>query len=490
MNTERFEELLAQFENHAVLVVGDVYLDAMHSGRIAEMSLEAPIPVFENAQTSYNPGAAGNVAANLSAMGAKTVLCGIVGKDSNASILNKECAVCGIDTTGLIATDSQPTNSYGKFRAGSESYPAQEILRMDTPKQGALPEDLEAQTIKFIRETAETVQAVIVIDQVASMITAPILDAVIESAQKYSLLTVADSRSRIGMFHDFDVVVPNEGELGTGLDLKVSDAASRDAAGTQILKQCKNALITCGGDGIAVYTANESTQIPCRTYSQVIDVTGAGDSVTASITLSLLSKSSFNEAAEIGNAAAGVAVGFPGAVTVNQEDIKRNFTGESMYGDKIQTLNDLQSTLKKYQSDGKSIVWTNGCFDILHAGHVTYLQSARKRGDVMVVGLNSDASVQAIKGPERPIVPENERALIISALECVDHVVVFQDDDTVGLLDFLKPDIYAKGGDYTIDTINQDERKLVEGYGGKIALIPGVDGKSTTSIIQKLSQDS
>jgi D-beta-D-heptose 7-phosphate kinase/D-beta-D-heptose 1-phosphate adenosyltransferase len=490
MNTERLEALLGQFENHQVLVVGDVYLDAMHSGRITEMSLEAPIPVFENAHTSYNPGAAGNVAANISAMGAHPLLCGLIGNDANATILLDECAKRNINTNGLIATDSQPTNTYGKFRAGSDSYPDQEILRMDTPKQETLSNEVESQIIHYIQETAPSVRAIVVIDQVSSLISPAILNAVIECANTHSILTVADSRGRIGMFHGFDVVVPNENELGVGLDLDVRDVSSRDEAAKIMLSQCKNALITCGGDGIAMYTPDKKSTISCRTFTEVVDVTGAGDSVTASITLSLLSEATFEEAAEIGNAAAGVAVGRIGAITVDQNEIKRNFAGESMYGQKIQSLEELQATLKQYQADGKTVVWTNGCFDILHAGHVTYLQSARKQGDVMVVGLNSDASVQAIKGPDRPIVPENERALIISALECVDHVVVFEDNDTVGLLEFLKPDIYAKGGDYTLDTINQDERKLVEGYGGGIALIPGVDGKSTTSIIQKLSQDS
>ena len=150
-------------------------------------------------------------------------------------------------------------------------------------------------------------------------------------------------------------------------------------------------------------------------------------------------------------------------------------------------LEELKKIVGLAKSTDKKVVFTNGCFDILHAGHVTYLLQAAREGDILVVGLNSDASVSAIKGPDRPIVPQDERALIIAALGCVDHVIVFEDNDTVPLLEALKPDIYAKGGDYTLDTINQDERRLVEGYGGRIALLPGVDGRSTTNIIQRLS---
>ena len=154
----------------------------------------------------------------------------------------------------------------------------------------------------------------------------------------------------------------------------------------------------------------------------------------------------------------------------------------------IVALEQLSEIVKSCQADGKKVVWTNGCFDILHVGHVKYLIDAAKEGDVLVVGLNSDASVQAIKGAGRPVVPEHERVFIVAALGCVDYVTIFSDQDTVKLLDALRPNVYAKGGDYTIDTINQDERKFVEGYGGRIALIPGVEGLSTTSIIEKLEK--
>lgn len=152
-------------------------------------------------------------------------------------------------------------------------------------------------------------------------------------------------------------------------------------------------------------------------------------------------------------------------------------------------LEELRDIVAGLKAQGKTVVWTNGCFDIIHAGHVTYLAQARRQGDVLVVGLNSDESVQAVKGPNRPIVPEAERALILSAFACVDYVTVFAEDDVTSILTALKPDVYAKGGDYTLETINQDERRLVEGYGGRIALIPGVDNRSTTNLVERLSEE-
>lgn len=152
-------------------------------------------------------------------------------------------------------------------------------------------------------------------------------------------------------------------------------------------------------------------------------------------------------------------------------------------------LEDLKGTVAALQADGKTIVWTNGCFDIIHAGHVTYLMQAKQEGDILIVGLNSDKSVQAVKGPDRPIVPETERALILSALACVDYVTLFAEDDVTAILQALKPDVYAKGGDYTLETINQDERHLVEAYGGRIALIPGVRDRSTTNLVERLAKE-
>jgi D-beta-D-heptose 7-phosphate kinase / D-beta-D-heptose 1-phosphate adenosyltransferase len=156
--------------------------------------------------------------------------------------------------------------------------------------------------------------------------------------------------------------------------------------------------------------------------------------------------------------------------------------------EKIKTLAELQQIRIAAQCAGKKIVWTNGCYDILHAGHVLYLQAAKNQGDILILGLNSDASVQKTKGSQRPIVNEKERAIVLAGLSCVDYIIIFDDDSPLELIAALRPDVYAKGGDYTIDTINQDERRLVESYGGRIALLPGVPGMSTTTVIDRVLQ--
>jgi D-beta-D-heptose 7-phosphate kinase/D-beta-D-heptose 1-phosphate adenosyltransferase len=186
--------------------------------------------------------------------------------------------------------------------------------------------------------------------------------------------------------------------------------------------------------------------------------------------------------------AAGVAVGQRGVVTVTRQEVDGALAGAG--GPlKLKSLEELVRVVAGLKAEGKKIVWTNGCFDILHAGHITYLLNAARQGDVLVVGLNSDESVRENKGPSRPVVREQDRALILSALECVSYLTIFGDKTTTRILEQLRPDVYAKGGDYTLDTIVQEERRVVESYGGKIALIPAVEGKSTTAIIQKIATD-
>jgi D-beta-D-heptose 7-phosphate kinase/D-beta-D-heptose 1-phosphate adenosyltransferase len=210
--------------------------------------------------------------------------------------------------------------------------------------------------------------------------------------------------------------------------------------------------------------------------------------VTAAVTLTVLAGGTLQEAAEIANAAAGVAVAQKGVVTVSRPEIEQALAGTKGPA-KLKTIDELGPIVRQLQRDGKTIVWTNGCFDILHVGHITYLLKAARLGDVLIVGLNSDASVRENKGPNRPVVPEGDRALVLSALECIDYVTIFSDKTTVGILEVLKPDVYAKGGDYTLSTIVQEERRVIESYGGRIGIIPGVEGQSTSAIIQRIAGD-
>ena len=486
MNTDRCRELLSRFQAVRVLAVGDIYLDEMVEGSVTEVSLEAPIPVFEVRERRYNPGAAGNAACNAASLGAKTCMVGVIGPDTNGEIVRREFEMRGVDTSGLVVEPGRPTSTYGKLRAGGHNIPTQEVLRMDTPRPKLISGDVEAAVCENIRRLAGQVDAVMIGDQVSSTITENVLDTIRACAKEHGLFTLADSRARAGMFAGIDVIKPNDKEASLASGITIVDESSLRAAGRKLLGVARNVFITLGPKGIMVFGADGTQENVPVNPCKVVDVTGAGDTVAAATVLTMCSGGTLVEAACLGNAAAGIAVGREGATTVTLAELEDVLFSERGSA-KVKTLEEMKPIMLDLKRKGRKVVWTNGCFDILHVGHITYLMRARQRGDVMVVGLNSDASVQENKGPNRPVIPERDRALVLSALECVDYVVIFDGMTPMPLLEALHPDVYAKGGDYTIDTIVQPERRLVESYGGEIAIIPGVEGHSTTNIINRLT---
>ena len=357
-----------------------------------------------------------------------------------------------------------------------------------TRKPAFINGPVEAEIIANIEALAPDMDAIVVVDQASSVATERVLAAVAACARKHSLRTIGDSRGRAAAFKGFDVLVPNDQEAGIATGIAVTDEPALNAAGKALLRASHNALITRGPAGIRIFAedgAIEDVPIAIDPH-RVVDITGAGDTVTAAVALTLAAGGTLHDAALLANAAAGVAVMQPGVVAVSNTELSRAL-GQQGRPSKLKTLEELAPIVKKMKQNGKTVVWTNGCFDILHAGHITYLMKAAQVGDVLVVGLNSDDSVRAIKGPNRPIVNQLDRARVMSALEFVDYITIFEQATTEPFLATLEPDAYVKGGDYTVDTINQAERRLVKGYGGRIVIIPGIEGKSTTAIIDKIA---
>jgi len=487
METARALELLEKFKKVRVMAVGDIYLDEYVFGSITEVSLEAPIPVLEVLERRYNPGAAGNAACNAASLGGIVHMVGVVGRDANADIARHEFGVRNVNTDYLVVDPDRPTNTYGKLRAGGHNIPTQEVLRTDTPKPKPISGQVEAQVIANIEKLAPQVDAIMLGDQATSVLTEAVVAAVVRCAKAHKLVTVADSRKRAGFFHGIDVVVPNDAEAGFAAGIEVTDEASLRAAGKFLLHSAKNALVTRGPHGITIFAQDGTIQDVPIPSIRAIDVTGAGDTVAAAVTLALAAGGTLYEAAFLGNKAAGIAVVQEGVVTVSNAETAAAIAKVEGPG-KVKTLAELTPIAAKLKKDGKRVVWTNGCFDLLHAGHITYLLRARQEGDALVVGLNSDASVRENKGPDRPVVGERDRALVLSALECVDYVILFDGKTPMDILEAIRPDVYAKGGDYNLDTIVQPERRLIESYGGSIAIIPGVEGRSTTGLINRIAQ--
>ena len=288
MDHEHYCDLLSRFDQFGVMAVGDIYLDEDVFGVVTGISLEAPIPIFEVHNRRHNPGAAGNAACNVAALGAKTYMVGVVGDDPNAGIVRKEFALRNVDTSGIVVDPQRPTNTYGKLRAGGFNIPTQEVLRTDTPAPAFIGGATEQQVIENLWARAPEVDAIMVGDQVSAVVTERVIAEIVACAKKHNLLTVADSRNRAGAFRGFDIIVPNDREAGIGAGIDVVDDATLRAAGKALIKLCKNALVTRGPEGIAVFAENGDVVyvpvLPC----EVVDVTGAGDTVTAAVTLTVL----------------------------------------------------------------------------------------------------------------------------------------------------------------------------------------------------------
>ena len=488
MDTGRLSAILAKFPEVKVMAVGDIYLDELVEGKVTEISLEAPIPVFEVQRRLHNPGASGNAACNAASLGAQVFMAGVVGEDGNADVVKREFAVRNVDTQYIVSDSQRLTSTYGKLRAGGHNIPTQEVIRMDTPKPPLVSGAVEEALCRNIRELAPKVNAILVGDQVSSTISEKVLATVLEVGKEHGLVLVADSRARAGMFAGFDAIVPNDAEAGRAAGMQITDDASLKAVGEKLRQDVKNVMVTLGPGGIEVFARDGSQANAPVGACNVVDVTGAGDTVAATVCCALVAGATPLEAAQLANVAAGIAVGREGATTVATAEVEQALSGRTGPA-KLKSVSELRIIVAQAKQAGKQVVWTNGCFDLLHVGHITYLMRAQAEGDLLVVGLNSDHSVQENKGPSRPVINETDRATVLSAMSCVDYLVIFDDKTPERLLAELQPDVYAKGGDYTIDTIVQSERKLVEGYGGRIAIIPGVEGHSTTNIIGKLTRE-
>ena len=494
ISRKRLEELLHAFAGKRVLVVGDIYLYEYIWGRMTEISTEGPVPVVHVSARTFAPGAAGNTVAGIAALGGSAWLCGCIGDDANGRIIGESLRERKVDVSGLVTLRGTLTNTHTKISARGYHSSPQEVLRTHTMPPSRISPATENAIIAEIERRAAHVDAIALVDQVSCVVTRRIIDVVRDLRSKHSLVVVGDSRENVRDMRGIDLIVPNDYEAGTAINLTLDGEAAIERAGDMLLgcQNLQNVIVTRGKDGMSVFSRN-AVPVHLRTYAQeVFDVTGAGDTVTAATTLCLLAGGCAIEAAQVANLAAGVAVSKIGTVTVSPQEIFDAYarhTG-SAASSKIKTLDDLKTIVENMRKEGMKIAWTNGCFDILHTGHLTYLRKARQTADALILGVSGDRCVAKLKGPGRPINRQQERAELLAEMECIDYVIIFEEESPSHIIAALKPDVYVKGGDYTIDTINQVERRVVEGYDGKIELLAHVEGKSTTRIISRIIEQT
>ena len=460
-----------------ILVFGDVMLDRYISGSVDRVSPEAPVPVLKPIKEEIRLGGAANVALNLSSLGSKVSLIGISGKDSSsAQIFNllKENKI----KNGIIKSNL-PTIT--KLRLLSSK---QQLLRVDSEEEFT-KEDWNSAKKRFDKSIALNSNNLLIISDYGKG-TLQDIPGLIKKAKKFKKIVLVDPKGdNFSKYKGADVITPNFSEFIGEVGAVKSEREITSKA-ISLIKSLKLGalLVTRGSEGMTLFNKEKGKVVRSDFPTQaqeVFDVSGAGDTVIASVAAALSTGLDMTSAVKLANIAAGIVVGKSGTATASVAEIEPHFTGDDL----VFSLKEAKRYSAMLRKNEKKVVFTNGCFDILHAGHVHYLEQAKGLGDELVVGLNSDASVKTLKGTSRPINNLQERAKVLSSLKCVDRIVPFADETPIKLIREIKPDVLVKGGDYKVkDVVGHKE---IKSWGGEVKIIPLVPGLSTTNIIKKLN---
>jgi D-beta-D-heptose 7-phosphate kinase/D-beta-D-heptose 1-phosphate adenosyltransferase len=462
-----------------VLVVGDVMLDRYWIGDARRVSQEAPVPVVDVQRIEDRPGGAANVALNVASLGARCTLVGLVGTDDTATILRERLEAAGV-TCDWVVVDGW--SSIVKLRVVSRN---QQLLRTDFEQP--LPTDLRELVRERVEAHLHAATVVVLQDYDKGAVTDP--EGLIALARTAGVATVVDPKHKpLQRYRGADLLKPNAHEFRSAIGAWGDDDELITRAATTCNELDLNALvITRGGRGITVVERDGSHQHIPALPVDVYDVTGAGDTAAAALAVTRSLGWDPRACAQVANVASGIAVGKSGTAAVTGPELAVMLNRSARADRGILSREQLVDAVVQARTAGERIVFTNGCFDILHAGHVAYLEEARALGDRLVVAVNDDASVRRLKGTGRPVNPLERRLRVLSALAAVDWVVGFSEDTPLGLLELLTPDVLVKGGDYAADAVVGADR--VRQAGGEVRVLSLVEDCSTTAIVARIQQD-
>jgi len=467
-----------------IAVIGDVMLDRYFHGEVKRISPEAPVPVTKINRINSVLGGATNVAANLAHLGCQVFMGGITGDDENRVLLEKLMQEAGIDYSGLVKSVDRETITKLRVLGGQ-----QQMLRLDFEEVGDLvPAETEALTAWLDKLLEAGLDGIIVSDYAKGVCASSFVQAIIAKAHAKAVPVLIDPKgSDWTKYTGCDFITPNLKEMceAAGCVKDNDDAAVVEMAQAARAKfNIKNVVVTRSEKGMSLINAEAVLHSPA-TAIEVFDVSGAGDTVAATLLAGVAGKLSLADAVYMANRAAGIVVAKVGTYPVHRDELLKDLlTEERKQGRGYRTLSweEIASLAATWKAAGETVVFTNGCFDIIHVGHVTYLEKARNLGKHLIVGLNTDASVQRLKGPTRPLVHELDRARVLAALACVDAVVLFDEDTPTELISHIRPDILVKGGDYKPEQVAGRE------YAGEVQIIDFEDGYSTTNVVTKIAQ--
>lgn len=488
LQAEKAKRTLENFKNKKVVVIGDFYLDEYIHTTSEEYSPEAPVPRAIIQSKEYMPGAAGNVAVGFSALGANVVSIGVIGDDHNGRILIRELKKMGVDVSCLVVDKNRVTGTFSRILIKCHGDLNQHVIRVDHENKEKLSSRTREAIHTHMRSKLKDCDAVFIADydeaKGTGLINHELIESIVNSAKANKVLTVGTSRLNISHFKGVDVIIANKKESMMATNIKINDDKSLKITGNKMmdLLKSKMSLITLGKQGLIAFENADIVRLP--SFAQKVDdVCGAGDSLSVALCLSKLSGANLKESCEIASFAAAVAVSKQGTASVSTEEIENAILNISGDSNKLFELDKLLPILQNAKKKGKKIVFTNGYFDLIHVGHINFLQEAKKLGDILVLAINSDESTKANKGANRPIINQEDRARILSGFSFIDFVTIFNELTPIKTIKVVQPDILAKGGSYSEDEVVGNE--IVKAAGGNVVIIPTL-GPSTERLFDHI----
>ncbi len=482
--------LVKSFGGQRVLLVGDLILDQYIYGDAERISPEAPVPVLRSVERTHAAGGSANVAACLRALGLDVLCCGIIGEDAHGARLNRLIAELGTDNQGVIPIAHRPTTTKTRLVGLAQHRHRQQLLRVDEESTEPLSAPDAARLADAAITGAQRADVICIEDYRKGVVTADLVKALVAAAARRSIPVLLDP-ALIPDYSDYrgvTVITPNRNELSVATGRSCNSVPQATEAAQDLCRglQCRAIAVTLDRDGAVLVRGDGDAEHIATRPRSVYDNTGAGDAVLSMMAAATAAGGSLRQAVRLANIAGGLEVEKFGCVPISRDEVLAELRlEESRRNGKLRGVEELVAELDLRRSRGETVVFTNGCYDILHAGHIDVLTQCRQLGSMLVVGLNSDESVKAQnKGPGRPICKQGERARVIGALECVDYVVLFDQPDPDWIVRQVKPDVLVKGEDWAVKGVVG--REFVESRGGKVVLLPLVDGLSTTELIQRI----
>ncbi len=477
------QDILARLNTltgRTVVVIGDVMVDRYIWGDARRISPAAPVPVVRQRRTTCMLGGGANVARNLAAAGARAHLIGLVGEDETAKIFRNLLREMKVVGKGIITDSSRPTSLKTSILAQG-----QQLLRFDVEEPGIPSPDLQQELIEAIRNQGQEAEAIVISDYAKGVVEPAIIEAAVEVARTRGIPLIVDPKSAdFRRYKGADYLTPNLKEASEAAGIAISGDAQIELEGRKLLRRYKGKglIITRSGEGFSLITSKLHLTHPAQAR-EVLDETGCGDTFIAHLALGLAAGWEAESAAMLANTAASLTAGKVGSSVVSPEELAAALGGSATMG-KVRAPEGLALLVENLRDKGRRIVFTNGCFDLLHVGHIRHLHEARRLGDILIVALNTDESVRRVKGAPRPVMPANERAAVLAALDDVNYITFFDEDSPERLLAQLHPDVLVKGKQKPGESVIGAE--LVESYGGKVVELPLYGSASTDGLLRRI----